>query len=124
MAKYLLSTYRVAGEVPGAPQSPDEIKGFMDRLIEVERAMDAVGAFFFGGALDDADSAVVANVGDTLITDGPFAESKEQIAGFYIIDVAGDDEARSWARRVADVTSHPIEVRRFSATGRMEDMAG
>jgi hypothetical protein len=56
------------------------------------------------------------------VTDGPFAEAKEQIAGFYVINAEDDDEARSWARQVAEATNHPIEVRPFAATGLLKDM--
>lgn len=122
MNRYLLSTYRVEGDVPGAPQDPEEMQAFMQRVMELEEDMDAAGAFVFGGALEGSESAAVVDVGKTLVTDGPFAESKEQIAGFYIIAAEDDDAAWTWARRVADATSHPIEVRRFSASGRVKDM--
>lgn len=65
--------------------------------------------------------AGVVHVGDELITDGPFAESKEQIAGFYIIDAEDDEVAQTWARRVANATNHSIEIRRFASTGRVKD---
>ena len=52
-------------------------------------------------------------------TDGPFIESKEQIGGFYIIDAGDLDEALGWARKVAEATGHPTEVRPFRATGRL-----
>lgn len=121
MSHYLLSTYRVEGEVPGAPQDPDEMRTFMNRVIAVEEDMEASGAFVFGGALRESDATSVVNVDDELVTDGPFAEAKEQIAGFYIIDAEDDEAARGWARRVADATNHPIEVRPFAATGRLKD---
>lgn len=124
MNRYLLSTYRVEGEVPGTPRDTEEMKAFMQRVMEVEEEMEAKGAFVFGGALQDPGAAAVINTDGTLITDGPFAESKEQIAGFYLIDAENDDEARDWARRVAEATRHPIEVRRFAAFGRVKDMAG
>lgn len=121
MSQYLLSTYRVEGEVPGAPQGPEEMRSFMERVIAVEDEMEASGAFVFGGALREPHAASVVNVGDDLVTDGPFAEAKEQIAGFYIIDAEDDEAARGWARRVAEATGHPIEIRPFSATGRLKD---
>lgn len=122
MNRYLLATYRVEGDVPGAPQDPEEMQAFMQRVMDVEEEMDVAGAFVFGGALQGAQAAAVIGVGETLVTDGPFAESKEQIAGFYIVNAEDDSEARGWARRVAEATNHPIEVRRFSAFGRVKDM--
>ncbi|HEX6221652.1 MAG TPA: YciI family protein [Acidimicrobiia bacterium] len=122
MGQYLLSTYRVAGDVPGAPTAPEEMEAFMERVMAVEEALEAKGSFVFGGALVGEEAASVVDPGEVLVTDGPFAESKEQIAGFYIINAENDDEARDWARMVAEATNHPIEVRQFAATGFVKDM--
>lgn len=121
MNQYLLSTFRVSGEVPGAPQGPEEMQAFMDRVIALEDEMEADGVFVFGGALLAPDVASVVDAGKAMVTDGPFAEAKEQIAGFYIINAEDDDAAQAWARRVADATNHPIEVRPFAASGRLKD---
>ncbi len=59
------------------------------------------------------------------MTDGPFVESKDHIAGFYIINAENLDDALRWARKVVTALHHPIEVRRFQATGKVADhMAG
>lgn len=120
MNQYLLSTYSVEGAVPGGPTTPEEMRDFMQRVMDLEAEMDDHGAFVFGGALHGADVAKVVRPGDqqTLVTDGPFAESKEHIGGFYIINAADLDQALAWAERVAGATNHPIEVRPFRATGR------
>jgi hypothetical protein len=125
MGQYLLSTYAVEGEVPGAPSTPDEMGGFMERVMAFESEMDAAGAFVFGGALHGADAATVVRPtdADVLVTDGPFVESKEQIGGFYIVNADDLDAALAWARKAAEATNHPIEVRPFRATGRLEDHA-
>lgn len=123
MNQYLLATYRIADEVPGAPQDPEEMQAFMQRVMDVEEEMDKKGVFVFGGALRESDAASVIDPGDEMITDGPFAESKEQIAGFYIINAEDDAEAHAWASRVAGATNHPIEIRPFAASGRLKDMA-
>lgn len=124
MNKYLLSTYAVEGEVPGAPRTPDEVQAFMERLTALEAEMDASGAFVFSGGLQlhGSDTATVINMsdGEVVMTDGPFAESKKQIAGFYIINADDLDAARAWASKVAVATNHPIEVRPFQATGRVK----
>jgi hypothetical protein len=93
-------------------------------VVAVEEDMEANGAFVFGGALRESEAASVVGVGDDLVTDGPYAEAKEQIAGFYIINVENDEAARVWARRVADATNHPIEIRPFAASGRLKDAIG
>ena len=48
-----------------------------------------------------------------MTTDGPFAETKEHIAGFYIIEAEDLDAALSWASKTADCVTQPIEVRPF-----------
>jgi hypothetical protein len=123
MGQYLLSTYAVEGEVSGAPRTPDEMKAFMGRVIALEAEMDASGTFVFGGALHgpDASTVVRAERGDVVMTDGPFVESKEHIAGFYIINADDLDAALAWAGRVVGALHHPIEVRPFRATGRVKD---
>ena len=123
MSQYLLSTYAVEGEVSGAPATPEEMQAFMGRVMALEAEMDASGTFVFGGALHDADAATVvrSNDGDVVMTDGPFAESKEHIAGFYVINADDLDAALAWAGKVVDAINHPIEVRPFRATGRVAD---
>lgn len=123
MSQYLLSTYSVEDGVPGAPASPEEMKAFMGRVVALEAEMDASDTFVFGGALHGVDAATVIShgEGDLVTTDGPFAEAKEHIAGFYIINAEDLDEALMWAKKTADATNHPIEVRPFFATGRVAD---
>jgi len=123
MDQYLLSTYAVEGEVRGAPRTPGEMQAFMGRVVALEAEMDASGTFVFGGALHGPDAATVVRAGDAdvVMTDGPFVESKEHIAGFYIINADDFDAALAWARKVVDALNHPIEVRPFRATGRVKD---
>ena len=122
MSQYLLSTYAVEGEVPAAPGTPEEMGAFMQRVAALEAEMEASGAFVFGGALHGPDAATVVGVGDgdLVMTDGPFVEAKEHIAGFYIINADDLDAALAWAGKVVDAIGHPIEVRPFRAAGRVE----
>ena len=122
MNQYLLSTYAVDGEVPGAPKTPQEMQTFMQRVMALEAEMEASGIFVFGGALNGPDAATVIRPsdGDAVTTNGPFAVSKEQIGGFYIINADDIDVALSWAGKVVEATNHPIEVRPFRATGRLK----
>ena len=126
MSQYLLSTYTVEDAVPGAPPTPEEMQAFMQRVIELEAEMEESGTFVFGGALHGTDAATVVNHsgGEVVMTDGPFAEAKEHIAGFYIINADDLDAALAWADKVADATRHPIEVRPFRATGKVKDHMG
>jgi len=122
MSQYLLSTYAAEREALGAPGTAEEMQAFMDRIIALEDEMEASGTFVFGGALHDPDAATVvrSGEGDVVMTDGPFVEAKEHIAGFYIINADDLDAALAWARKVVDTIKHPIEVRPFRATGRVQ----
>jgi len=122
MSQYLLSTYAVEGEVTGAPKTPEEMEAFMARVVALEDEMEATGTFVFGGALHEPDASTVVHMGEgePVMTDGPFVEAKEHIAGFYIINADDLDAALAWARKVVDAIKHPIEVRPFRATGRVQ----
>ena len=130
MSRYLLSTYagEANAELPdAAPPSHDEMgeemQAMMQRIIDLEADMDADGSFVFGGHLHGPDAATVvqAGTGDTVMTDGPFAEAKEHVAGFYIVEAADLDAAQHWAERVSSCVGRPIEVRPFGGTGRAVD---
>ena len=79
-----------------------------------DRMTDA-GAFVFQGGLLPAESATVVGQsgGDFLITDGPYTETKEHLAGFWIISAADLDAALEWAKLTAVAQQRPIEVRPF-----------
>ncbi|MEV0802945.1 YciI family protein [Kribbella sp. NPDC050281] len=127
MSHYLLSVYEAENQVEGAPATPEDTQAFMRRVIALEEEMDAAGAFVFGGALHGPDAATVVRGGtglDKVTTDGPFAEGKEHIGGFYIIDAENLDEALAWANKVVEAINHAIEVRPFRATGRLQDGEG
>jgi hypothetical protein len=78
--------------------------------------MTGAGVFVFSDGGLDA-STVVCSVdpssGSPIFTDGPFAETKEHLGGFAVVDVADDAAARYWAGRIAVVVGWPQEVHRF-----------
>jgi hypothetical protein len=121
MMQYLLSTYTEEDGGPRAPMTPEEMQTFVERVVALESEMEASSTFVFGGALHGPDAATVVRVGeaDLIMTDGPFAESKEHIGGLYIINAADLDAALAWAGKVANAIKHPIEVRPFRQTGRL-----
>lgn len=125
MSQYLLSTFAVEDVVEGAPGTPDEMQKFMDRVVALEAEMEEKGVFVFGGQLHGPDASTVLRPGEpeVVMTDGPFVESKEHMAGFYIINADDLDDALAWARRVVEAINHPIEVRPFAATGKAADHA-
>ena len=122
MSQYLLSTYAAESQASEVPPTPEEMDSFMKRVAALEAEMDASGTFVFGGALHGPDAATVVrpSEADLIVTDGPFVEAKEHIAGFYIINADDLDAALAWARKVVDAINHPIEVRPFRATGRVQ----
>jgi hypothetical protein len=68
--------------------------------------------------LHEADTATVVRVadGEIVTTDGPFAEIREHLGGFYIIDADNLDAALAWAAKITRCVGEPIEVRPFVAT--------
>jgi hypothetical protein len=114
MPQYLLSVHSVEGEAR-EPMTDEEMQEVMREVGELEREMNAAGALVYSGRLADVNTATVVRVerGETLITDGPFAEAKEHLGGFYIVNANDLDEALSWAARTSACVGRPIEVRPF-----------
>ncbi len=123
MTHYLLSTFGVDDETPREPPSADEMQTMMSAIVTLEDDMESNGAFVFGGGLHGTDAATVVESIDARVTmtDGPFVESKEHIAGFYVISADDLDEALAWAAKVSACVGRPIEVRPFMATGKVAD---
>jgi hypothetical protein len=116
MAQYLLSVHSVEGEVV-EPMTDEEMQQSWKRMQALNEEIKAAGAWVFGGALHGPDSATVVRVseGEVLTTDGPFAESKEHLGGFYIIEAEDLDAALAWASKTTAAVMKPIEVRPFRA---------
>jgi hypothetical protein len=114
MAKYLLSVHSVEGEARD-PMTEEEMRQFMERVGVLEEEMKSAGAWVFGGALHGPDTATVVRIsdGEVLTTDGPFAESKEHLGGFYLIEAEDLDAALAWASKTTAAVKKPIEVRPF-----------
>ena len=95
MTQYLLSVHMAQGEVH-RPMTSEEMQESYKDVQAIEREMKSAGAWVFGGRLHDPDTATVVRVSgnDVLTTDGPFAESKEHLGGFYIIEADDLDAAR------------------------------
>ena len=114
MTQYLLSVHSVDGEV-GDPITEEQMQQSWRAIGVLEEEMKSEGALFFSGRLSEPGTATVVRVSDgkVLTTDGPFAESKEHLGGFYIIEAEDLDAALSWAAKTADCVKRPIEVRPF-----------
>ncbi|HEY3586774.1 MAG TPA: YciI family protein [Myxococcaceae bacterium] len=109
MTRYLLSIYQPDGPRP----SPEFLDGVGRDLDALNHELEAAGAWVFAAGLHPASSATVVRVreGEALMTDGPFAEGKEHLGGFTIIQAPDLDAALAWAERLARATTLPVEVR-------------
>lgn len=90
----------------------------IQRVAQVDafnRDVQEAGAWVFGGGLHPASSATVVrdNAGELSLIDGPYAEPKEQIGGFWIIDAPDFETALEWAGKAASACEGPVEVRPF-----------
>ena len=112
MKQYLLSVHMVEG----APaRSDEEIQRSYQAVDAFNRELMASGGWVFAGGLLPPDTATVvrAQGGKVVTTDGPFAESKEQIGGFWVIKAADLDAALEIAGRGSAACAGPVEVRPF-----------
>ena len=112
MTQYLLAVHMVEGEpVP----SEEEIQKAYKAVDEFNAELQASGAWVFAGGLHPADTATVVKVenGETVTTDGPFAETKEQLGGFWVVEVADLDAALALAAKGSAACGGPVEVRPF-----------
>jgi hypothetical protein len=108
----MLSVHSVDGETP----LPDEDMQTVYRETgRVNDEMQTAGVWVFGGGLLPVDAATVVRIerGAATMSDGPFAETKEHVAGFWVIRCADLDEALAWAEKCAVACRGPIEVRPF-----------
>ena len=97
------------GPDPGTP----EFKRMLADYGSATQAMVAAGVLVDSGPLQPASSATTVRVrgGEPLVTDGPFAELKEQIGGYYVLDCADLDEALRWAAAIPAARYGAIEIR-------------
>src|ERR1700740_2064835 len=112
MTQYLLALYR-AYAVPIPPEQTRQVWADVNALGD---KLTATGAFVFQGGMDGGpESATVVRQsgGDFLMTDGPYTETKEHLAGFWIINAADLDEALEWAKLTVVAQQRPIEARPF-----------
>ena len=115
MKQYLLSIIQPTGtELP-----PDELQKVMADVGALAQEIKDAGAWVFAGGLADPSTATVvrARGDEVLVTDGPFAEGKEHLGGFNVIDAPDLDAALEWGRKLSRATTLPIEVRPFQHVG-------
>ena len=108
--RYLLLIY---GEESTAAPDPAEAEQIMNEYWAYSEALAAAGVMKAGEALQESNTATTVRVKDTerVVTDGPFAETREVLGGFYLVDVPDLDAALDWAARCPGAKHGSIEVR-------------
>ena len=118
MKQYLLAVHMVEGEpLP----SEAEMQQMFKAVDAFNDELRTEGAWVFAGGLHPASTATVvrAQGGQVVTTDGPFAETKEQLGGFWVIRAPDLDAALGYAARGSAACGGPVEVRPFQ-----DDAAG
>jgi hypothetical protein len=106
--QYMLLIYEAPGSWP-----EDEQDAMMREYFAYTEELKEAGALVAGDALYGTDTARSVQVrdGDTLVTDGPFAETREQIGGYFVLDCDSIDEAVAVAARIPAAEHGAVEVR-------------
>ena len=121
MTQYLLSVWMVEGVEPYATKEEME-QAFAD-VDKFNQEIQASGHWVFAGGLHPANTATVVRAGTSaggevssvITTDGPFAETKEQLGGFWVIEAEDLDEALAIAARGSAACKGAVEVRPFQS---------
>ena len=111
--KYLLILQGTEGEEQGTP-TPEQLAARMEPWNQYTQALIEAGVFVAGEGLTPSSSATTVRHqagGDRIVTDGPFAETKEQIGGFYLLNCRDLDEVLDWAKKCPVGEGSAIEVR-------------
>jgi len=115
MTRYMLSVHDEGPESVAATVAPEDMQAVFEAVDAFNAEVRAAGAWVFAGGLTAPSSAttVRAHGGELLITDGPFAETKEHLGGFWIIEAADLDAALAWAEKGSIACRGTVEVRPF-----------
>jgi hypothetical protein len=108
---YMLMIY--SAESDWAWKSPEELMPTLQAHKLLEDDLRAAGKFRGGGGLTVTNYAKTVRIraGRPMVIDGPFAETKEQFGGFYLVEADDMDEALAYAARIPGVEGRAIEVR-------------
>jgi hypothetical protein len=109
--QYLLLIYNDEDE--WATLSDEDRALIIDEYFALSDSLRASGSYVFGAPLQPTSTATSVRVREaqTLVTDGPFAETKEQLGGFYLVEANDADEAIAIAERIPAARYGTIEVR-------------
>jgi hypothetical protein len=109
--RYLLLLY--GDEQAEQSMTAEERRAIVDQHIALGKRLRQAGALVASEALSDSSGAKVLRRSDErpVVTDGPFAETKEQLGGFYLLECADIDEALAWAEQVPQSPGLVAEIR-------------
>ena len=112
MTQYLLAVHH-SPDAP--PPPPDQMQKAFRQVDELNEELKSAGAWVFGGGLHPPEIATVVRTenGEAIMTDGPFAETKGQLGGFWVIAAPDLDAALAWATKASAACMGPVEVRPF-----------
>jgi hypothetical protein len=99
--KYLLAL--IGDETRFADRSPEQQAEVMKAWDDYTRATIEAGVHLGGEGLQPSSTATTVQLqesGEPIVSDGPFAETKEQLAGYYLLDCKDPDDALAWAKRI------------------------
>jgi hypothetical protein len=109
--KYLLTIYN--DESSFADATPEQLQQVMAAYEAFGREITEAGAMLGGEGLSPSSTATTVQVRDgaTITNDGPFAETREQLGGYYLLECRDLDEAIGWAAKIPGAQDGTIEVR-------------
>ncbi|MGH3099647.1 MAG: YciI family protein [Thermoleophilia bacterium] len=109
--KYLLTIYN--DESGFADVTPEQVQQVMAAYEAFGREVTEAGVMLGGEGLQPSGTATTVKVrdGQTLTSDGPFADTREQLGGYYLLDCRDLDEAIGWAAKIPGAQNGTIEVR-------------
>ena len=113
MTVYMLSVHHSPDAMP--PQTEELMQQAFKQVDAFNAELQKSGQWVFGGGLHDPNVATVVRStdGNVVMTDGPFAETKEQLGGFWIITAPDLDAALALAAQASEACMGPVEVRPF-----------
>ncbi len=109
--KYAFLLYHDPAQAP--EWNSPEMAAEMPKWFGFTEELTAAGSMLGGEALQGTDTATCVRVRDgaTVTSDGPFAETKEILGGFYLLDVENLDEAIGWAEKIPNIGYGTVEIR-------------
>lgn len=95
------------------PEPPEGMDTYVKGYYDLDDELRAAGSYIEGLPLHPTHAATTVRVrdGETLTTDGPFAETDEQLGGFYLIDAPDLDSPLEWAAKIPSAAFGSVEVR-------------